>query len=198
MILLIFLSVKQIYSSPITFTKLEKRKRSDVCKQFKTNYIKNYGPTWKSTGTEQCSLGEYDESNDHEISLKMLTYFRYLAGLERAVTFDTQYTESLRKCALVNNYVGYPTHYPPAITPCYDNDVKTTCSQSNIGSGQVNGADDIEMYIYDINVDNLGHRRWALNPRAKTFGMGRYDKYGAMKVTGMLSNVPETDVPFVA
>ena len=198
---LLLLKFSTAENKTITFPRLEKRKRSDVCGKYKELYpLKHSSRTWSKTSEDQCDLGFYNESADHEDASRRLTYYRYLAGLERPFKMDTNYTKQLRECATVLNAIGSLNHYLDSSMSCYTEDAATGCRTSNLAWGTyvTTGAIDIDLYIDDSGVSSLGHRRWCLNPTAGSFGLGRHSYYGALKVIGTEELETEPNTQFVA
>ena len=194
--------LKYSASNPITFARLESRKRSEVAEKYKSLYVKKYPNQrmWDgdSSNQECADLGNYDESNDHDDARRRLSYYRYLVGFQREITFATQYTNMLQQCAKVLTVNKIFTHDVPADSTCYTEDAADGCAYSNLAGGYSNGADEIDAYIDDSGEANLGHRFGCFNDQVTTFGLGRYGEYGALKVTGGDYVDPEPDMPFHA
>lgn len=121
--------------------------------------------------------------------LNLLNFIRYVAGIPADVTLDEEYAQKAQAGTLLNCVNGILTH-DPAWPDGFPNDLyqagKSGCSSSNIASGYGNLAKSLlNGWMYDgdsSNIDQMGHRRWILNPAMEKTGFGAVGAYSAMYV----------------
>jgi hypothetical protein len=69
--------------------------------------------------------------------------------------------------------VGNP-HAPPPTSKCYTPEGASGAGSSNLGWGNSHPADAIDQYMQDQGNEELGHRRWIVNPSLGQVGIGYY------------------------
>ena len=135
-----------------------------------------------------------------QAALNALNQVRYAAGLS-AVTLNAEYTRKCQAGTLVNAANGVMSHYPTQPEGMSDelfNLGYAGTSHSNLGRGYRN----LSSAVFDgwmddgdsSNIDRIGHRRWALNPRMASTGFGQVGAYTAMYSvdTSSSASIPET------
>ncbi|MDR0592359.1 MAG: FG-GAP-like repeat-containing protein [Bifidobacteriaceae bacterium] len=113
-----------------------------------------------------------------------VNYFRRMAGLE-PVTENTAASRVARKTALIMQANAALSHTPPTTWKCYNTNGALVAAKSNIawgsgGDGILAGAKAIAAYMSDIDVVELGHRRWILSAGQKTMGAGSTSNANAL------------------
>lgn len=126
-----------------------------------------------------------------------LNYIRAIVGLP-AVSFDSTLSAKAQAAALMMHAQGALNHFPDSSYACYTEAGRQAAGKSNLYLGRW-GAAAIIGYVEDPGVNNgpLGHRRWILYPRAKSFGHGFTDRADALWVIGA-NNPRPADPAFVA
>ncbi|WP_319381672.1 hypothetical protein [Thiomicrorhabdus sp.] len=128
-----------------------------------------------------CDQGSL-KTEEKQKALNTLNQIRALHGL-KAVNYyspDDVYTE---KSALITVANAQLSHTPDTDAKCYTNDGKLGSEKSNLHFSAVQGSfTEIEAsdksiieFLIDEGVDNLGHRRWLINPFLDHVSYGRVD-----------------------
>lgn len=143
----------------------------------------------------------------------LINYYRRAAGLSR-ISFSSTLNESASYGALVMAGLDDLSHCPskPAgMSNSMYNKGKTACSSSNLSYAY--GIAENELLAKAIqgqmadsssfNIDCVGHRRWILDPRTKTMGIGTANNsknyYTALRVFGSnVSTKNVSDYKFIA
>ena len=125
-----------------------------------------------------------------ENALNLLNFIRYVAGIPADVTWNEDYTQMTQAGALLNCVNGELSHTPArpsGFTAEYDElyeKGRKGCGRSNIAMGYGNISKALlNGWMYDgdsSNVDQMGHRRWVLNPSMSRTGFGAVGVYSAM------------------
>jgi len=108
------------------------------------------------------------------VTLRRINWFRALAGLPAAVTFDAGESAKDQAAAVMMSehnaiqHVGDWTGWD-----CFSSDGTNASANSNLDLGD-DGPDAITAYIYDPGANNYeaGHRRWILYPQTQVMGTG--------------------------
>ncbi len=132
--------------------------------------------------------GELSDETTQE-ALAMLNFMRYLAGLDANVMVDETYQKQAQAAALVNavnDELSHVPEQPEDMSYALYNLGAAGASHSNIACGYHSVADSIvNGYMDDSdpdNIENVGHRRWLLNPALLKTGFGQVDDYSATYV----------------
>lgn len=107
-----------------------------------------------------------------EAVLRRINWFRAMAGVPAAVSFNATYNENAQQMAVMISANNQLNHNPPTNWSCYN-----SAGASQSGGNQAigfNGADAITGYIWDFGSNNseVGHRRWILLPQTQVMGTG--------------------------
>jgi Viral BACON domain/Secretion system C-terminal sorting domain/Putative binding domain, N-terminal/Cysteine-rich secretory protein family len=175
--------------------------RDAIISAYKTNFV-------GSTITDQAELGWNGNAancNPGTISavaqaktLQRINYFRKLVGLQD-VTFDNTLTAGCQAGALILDANDKLTHQATSSWKCYTPLGATALTKSNTIYGSTayspnataSGA--IKLFIDDYlsyspkQNREVGHRRWILYSKAKTFAHGATDQADALLVVGAFS-----------
>lgn len=155
--------------------------------------------------TATCNPGTYAAS----VNQKMLTkinYFRNLCDLNDDVVFNSTLNASCQEAALMqeaNNSLSHCTgtsNAPCNTWSCNTLNAISASGSSNLAWGTWNSFDPVDLYMLDSGGGNeaVGHRRWLLYSRAKTFGNGMTNNRNAMWVFGNNSNPAGNNRPYIA
>jgi len=152
-----------------------------------------------------CNKGTYATS----VNQKMLTkinYYRNLCDLNDDVVFSSTLNSNCQEAALMqeaNNSLSHCTGTAGA--PCNTWSCTTSngiqaSSSSNLAWGSWYSFDPIDMYMQDAGAGNeaVGHRRWLLYSKAKTFGNGMTDNRNVLWVFGNGANAHANSRPYIA
>ena len=120
-------------------------------------------------------------------SIKTFNTVRFIAGLSYNIGVKDEYNKLAQDASLlmsVNNLLEHHGQPKPKNMDkkLYDSGSKG-CSSCNIGSGDNNINSAILGWLADehtVNFDNMGHRRWILNPPMKNTGFGFVNKFDSM------------------
>jgi hypothetical protein len=143
------------------------------------------------------------DSTDRELqgAINNLNSYRFICGLDFAVTLDASYNQSCTAAAQICNAIGKLSHGPD--NPGWEEDryqeARKGCGRSNLSMGSsVSGS--VHSYMNDSdpgNITALGHRRWCLNPTMGKTGFGSDDRYSAMWSMDR-SNSDPGEIDFIA
>ncbi|MCB1173968.1 MAG: ankyrin repeat domain-containing protein [Leptospiraceae bacterium] len=132
--------------------------------------------------TRSCKIGRNSDAYQ-DATLKLLQYYRAMAGVPADVSFAEKYNAPARAAALIMESKNDLSHNPPANWPCYSAAGKKGAGSSNLCLGCV-GPDAITAYVQDAGVPGVGHREWALHPRQQVLGSGSSKRAHALYVFG--------------
>ena len=123
-------------------------------------------------------------------ALNALNQIRYIAGLYADVSIDSNQAALAQAAAFVNNTNNSMSHKPdrPAGWGSEFDEIysrgTTGAKSSNLGMGYSSLAEAVLYgWMSDAdsrNIDRVGHRRWAINPRMTTTGFGQVGAHTAM------------------
>ncbi len=143
-----------------------------------------------------------------EAVFRRINWFRAMAGIPAAVTFDASNNVKCQEMAGMmsrNNLIG---HKPTPAWTCFTANGAVAATNSNLALGN-SGADSITGYVQDFGANNaaVGHRRWLLYPQTQIMGTGdvpRNGSYYPANATWVRDDVHSTDprpttrTPYVA
>jgi uncharacterized protein YkwD len=120
-----------------------------------------------------CTPGT-NSSAFQEAVLRRINWFRALAGLPAAVTFDAGESAQDQQAAVIMSSNGRLQHVGDWSTwTCITSAGTNAAASSNLALGY-DGPDAITGYIWDFGAGNYeaGHRRWILYPQTQVMGSG--------------------------
>jgi len=164
----------------------------------------------------QCTAG-YPSEGTKNIVLERLNHLRAIHKLPPVVYTD-EFDDIVAECSLVIAANQKLSHYPDNSWKCYSQDALDGCSSSNIHIKMANyqpETDDaaiVDGFMIEKNVEELGHRRWFLDPWLADISYGRSEgvgagQYGAETFTlgaavhvigGAQQDISDSDIEFVA
>ena len=164
------------------------RTEQAVCARWAEDHVEVM-PEWTPLDPEDpCDPGEVSVDAQRN-AVKRTNLYRWLAGLE-PVGFARDLSGAVQACAVILDQLGRLDHEPPADTPCYTALGADTAGRSNLASGGTGMAGSLELYISDVGVDSLGHRRWVLSPNLGETAFGFKNRWSCMHVFRMKDAAP--------
>ena len=121
------------------------------------------------------------KSAEKEKAFAEVNRIRALAHLP-LVTYNSGYDDQMAKSSLIISANMALSHTPSTSDSCYSTEGYEGSSTSNLYKGETysysylsSSASHIQVYLIDLSVDSLGHRRWILDPFLKYVSYGRVD-----------------------
>lgn len=192
-----------LIAQKITFDRVTKRRRSDFCKRYNSDYKSSSdGYFWaRPDKSDPCTIPKYNKSDDDDWGLRTYNFIRWASGYENTIILDDQYHESQCACALYMYYNGL-SHSVSQAGKCYAPAASTGCGTSNIAYGYAHTASAISGYYWDVFTDDLGHRMWLLYQNMKTTSFCGIGASSALKTFGMEKSekitIGDDKIPFIA
>ncbi|MBL4659395.1 MAG: CAP domain-containing protein [Alcanivoracaceae bacterium] len=172
--------------------------RISVVSFYQTQYLPNLSVAIGWTGNaSSCQAGNTSQAYLNA-TFTMINYFRGMVNLEEVVN-DASLNAASQQAALMMSVNNNLSHTPPTNWICYTQDGAQAAGNSNLALG-VSGPNSMVLYINDPGSNNqpVGHRRWILNPRAASFGVGSVGgstrSANALWVFGGNTSRPTTDI----
>ena len=140
------------------------RTTDEVCARWRQDFIRDVGVEWEPTpmSNDPCDPGMMSQAS-HDNAVLRTNLYRWLCGLD-PVTEDASLRDQEVACAVIMAAMGSLDHFPPMTAPCYTESGAQGAGSSNLALAGGGLARSVDLYIGDVGVDSLGHRRWALNP----------------------------------
>jgi len=116
-----------------------------------------------------------------EVTLRRINWFRAMAGIPAAETFDSGENAEDQEAALMMSAQNELQHVEiPPTWNCFNTEGTNASANSNLALGN-DGPDAITAYIWDNGANNyeVGHRRWILYPQTQIMGTGDVPQQGA-------------------
>jgi uncharacterized protein YkwD len=131
--------------------------------------------------------------------LRMANFIRYLAGLPNSLELDGTLNQQAMHGAVLNaawNKLDHTPAKPSSMTDAFYQIGYRSTTTSNLSSGISKLDEQVRGFMDDLglnNVQEVGHRRWILNPGLKKIGFGMAKStqgnfYGTMQVFDQSSN----------
>ena len=165
--------------------------KDEISTNYKTEYEKAFTKREDASSYDLDDMGTLTEDNQKR-ALARLNLMRYLAGVD-PVTLDSDYEEKAQASAYVNYLNNEMSHFPKQPSGASDdlyNLAKDGSSNANISynifasekeMNESNLSEDVDSWLSDtdsVNISEVGHRRWCLNPKMGKTGFGRAGGYG--------------------
>jgi Cysteine-rich secretory protein family len=147
-----------------------------------------------------------------EVTLRRINWFRAMAGIPAAVTFDSSESAKDQQAAVIMSSNGKLQHVGDWTGwSCVTANGTNAAGSSNLALGS-DGPDAITGYIWDYGANNyeVGHRRWILYPQTQVMGTGDVPLQTTPTETNLAANAtwvfdanyggprPATRTPYVA
>lgn len=182
---------------------INNKNRAAVSKSYNNTYIKAMKTPVKWTGkVSGCKAGK--TSAEHiKKTVSVVNFYRGLNGLEKVST-TAAYNKEAQSAALMMHAKGYLSHYPTKSWKCFSKSGAKGAGTGNLFGGKGfnlnNSAVSVGAYMTDYGSGNeaVGHRRWLLNPRVKTIGVGTTSSFNAIKVIGTTNHKKFANPSWVA
>lgn len=167
------------------------RTASGVCARWRAEW-QTVEPEWVGEDPSSCELGEVP-ADAQANGIRRTNLFRWLAGLE-PVTVAPEWLADQQACALIQLGMNDLDHSPPSSAACYSDGGAEAAGSSNLAMGS-GLADSVDLYVADVGVETLGHRRWVLNPAMGRTTFGYKSGFSCMY---SVDRSRENNVEFVA
>lgn len=175
--------------------------REDVLQAWENFYLASEvdDPQW-SGSTENCDPGTIPQTV-HDKVLTRINFYRLMCGLPGDIVFDQDLNAKCQQAALMFQSNNNLSHDPPTNWNCWTSAGHEAAAASNIGLGTLNtpvhSTKAIDYYIDDSHTtsNTLGHRRWILYSKAKTFGHGSTSRANALWIADNTDNPAPEDLP---
>ena len=138
---------------------------------------------------EGCVVGTESQAS-LDATLHTVNTLRSFAGIGD-VTFDPTLNHRALAAALMMLAANDLSHTPGPTWPCYSDDGAYAAARSNLFLG-LSGASAMVGFLDDEGIEELGHRRWVIDPAAQVFGSG---STGATNALTVFSDAPPATVP---
>jgi hypothetical protein len=151
---------------------LEGRSEEAVCRRWNEDH-RAVAPFGWTPGEDDCDPGTLDPRTIEDAVVRT-NLFRWLVGLPPIVD-DAELNRKAQLCAVIQRSQGFLSHSPSSDVACYTADGAEAAASSNIAQGVTSPAAAVDLYISDIRVESLGHRRWIFQP---SYNRGGFSQVG--------------------
>ena len=138
-------------------------------------------------------------SPDNIKAMRQLNAYRFLAGVPYDVSLKAEYCDYAYAAADICDRLGTVNHNPPnpGMTKDEYEKARFGAGHSNLGVGRPRTSStgvNIDGWVSDSGIPNLGHRRWCLNPAMGQAGFGAKNTGAAMYAhDGSRKVIPDYD-----
>lgn len=173
------------------------RTRDEVCQKWQTDHPTTSTTMWQVEPADACDPGVIHPTVLTD-ALRRTSLFRWLVGLP-GVTSAPGAAESTQACAttLAASNRGL-SHSLDETYTCYTQAAAQGAGSSNLAIGVNHPASSVDLYIGDVGVRSLGHRRWIFNPRMGATNFGQRNNYSCMYAFDSSSNANPEYVAYPA
>lgn len=167
--------------APLSFDTTDKRQIAEAYDRLLAPSVKT--PIGWTGSVSGCKAGTVSKAQV-TATKRTVNFARRLAGLT-TIGISAALSAKAQQAAVVFSANKQLSHAIPDSWKCVTADAKTAGSRSDIALG-AGGVKAVMLYLDDPGSSNVvaGHRRWILNPAAKTFGTGSTNTANALLVTG--------------
>lgn len=154
--------------------------REQVRSFYNAVYTSSDGVPIGSTADIANCLPGTNSTAFQEAVLRRINWFRAMAGLPAAITFNATTNIQAQAAALMMSANTNLLHINiPPTWHCYTTDGANAAANGNLALGYA-GAEAITGYIWDFGANNsfVGHRRWMLYPQTQVMGSGDVPRQG--------------------
>lgn len=137
-------------------------------------YTSSAGTPMNSTAVTASCFPGTNSPAFVDATLRRINWFRAMAGIPAAVTFDAGESAEDQAAAIMMSEHGALQHTGDWTGwDCFSSDGTNASAHSNLALGN-DGPDAITAYILDNGANNyaVGHRRWVLYPQTQVMGTG--------------------------
>ncbi len=187
----LFIAGAAVPANAANYTKndINTKDRATVSKAYTNSYVKALKTPVKWTGrVSGCKAGVTSAAHISQTA-SVINFYRGLNGLEKVYT-TAAYNKEAQNAALIMHAKGSLSHYPSKSWKCYTASGKKGANTGNLFGGKGfslnNSAVSVNAYMTDYGSGNevVGHRRWIMNPKVKTIGVGTTSSFNSIKVIG--------------
>ena len=160
-----------------------------------------------------CTSGIPSDSEKKKV-LDRINYLRLIHKL-KPIVYDEKDDEIAAECALVIAANKQLSHWPDSSWKCWSQEAYDGCDSSNIfiqwanyNISALDSTEIVDAFFIDEDVENLGHRRWLIDPWLAHISFGRADYYNGSSdsVVGAAikvinddeQDISDTDLEFIA
>lgn len=182
------------------------RTDEELCARWTRDHLRVDGEWSGDESRDSCDPGVLTDAAQ-ENAVRRANLYRWLVGLP-PVLHDPAFDAEQQECAVMMAASGTIDHYPPSTWPCYTAAGAKAARSSNLALGTASIlplADTVDGFVRDDGANNyeqVGHRRWVLDPgmRSTSFGyaLRRGIAFGCMLIADALPVEERPDVDFVA
>jgi hypothetical protein len=127
-----------------------------------------------------------------------ILYYRAMVGLDLDITLSPTWNTKCQAAALMMSANRQLSHNPPTSWVCYTATGAEAASKSNLAGGSSSLPAAIDLFMGDVGISSLGHRRWVLYPPEQTMGVGAtfgngYNAYALWVIGGTGSRPPNPE-----
>jgi uncharacterized protein YkwD len=155
--------------------------RQQAIKDYEDLYLKSDVANVGWTGdAATCSAGTLATGVNEQVVAR-INFYRKIVGLPYNCTNDNNLSVFAQRAAALMHSNSTLNHQPPNTWACYSDTGKRGANNANLAMG-VTASDAVDAFMIDYGSSNsaVGHRRWLLYPRARTFGHGATSAYSAI------------------
>ena len=148
--------------------------REQVREFYNAVYTSSAGTPMNSTAVTASCFPGTNSPAFVDATLRRINWFRAMAGIPAAVTFDAGESAEDQAAAIMMSEHGALQHTGDWTGwDCFSSDGTNASAHSNLALGN-DGPDAITAYILDNGANNyaVGHRRWVLYPQTQVMGTG--------------------------
>lgn len=161
--------------------------RAEVMAHYYNDFLTLQATPFSWTGNvSQCNAGDTPLNYKNAV-VKLVNYYRAMAGLPGDVTLSLDLSAEAQQAALMMDANSALSHEPPTTWLCYSAAGATAAGSSDLSLGTPSlnqGIGGIRLYITDQGITTLGHRRWVLYSRLAVVGSGDTPRADALWVVG--------------
>jgi uncharacterized protein YkwD/fibrillarin-like rRNA methylase len=175
-----------------TVAAIDRSNRQAVLSAYQSIYLPTSQTPLVVAGLNVAGCGAGDTTPAFKTAvIRMANYYRAMAGLPGNVTVNSNWSAKAQQAALMMNANFTLDHTPPTTWNCYSAAGAEAAGKSNLAGGAA-GFAAIGLYMSDVGVSSLGHRRWILYPPQAEMGTGDTTNYNSLWVLGPFGTRPVT------
>jgi hypothetical protein len=159
-------------SHPAGALSVDTSRRKDVVEFYRSTYLASEGVPLGFTGDVRRGIPGTISSRAREAARMRILYFRAMAGLDAPIRLDPGLDAKCQAAALMMSANGRISHAPPRSWRFYSRAGAEAAGKSNLALGYPDLGSAIDGLMSDRRNEAVGHRRWILDPRQRTMGLG--------------------------
>lgn len=147
-------------------------RRSAVVAFYRSTYLASEGVPLGFTGDVRRGIAGTISPRAREAARMRILYFRAMAGLDGPIRLDPGLDAKCQAAALMMSANGRISHAPPRSWRFHSRAGAEAAGKSNLALGYPDLGAAIDGLMSDRRSEAVGHRRWILDPRQQTMGIG--------------------------